>query len=77
VPDDGLAIPVFPGLFTAQDRKVNAFAPTGIVNDREFRQHLIKLRLERERKEAEAANAAVKKPPATAKSQKAKKKRSA
>jgi hypothetical protein len=46
------------------------------VNDREFRQHLIKLRLERERKEAQAANA-VKKPPATAKAQKAKKKRSA
>jgi hypothetical protein len=31
------------------------------VNDREFRQHLVKLRLERERKEAQAANAAVKK----------------
>jgi hypothetical protein len=46
-----------------------------MVNDREFRQHLIKLRLERERKEAQAANAAVKKPPATAKSQKAKKSR--
>jgi len=46
------------------------------VNDREFLQHLIKLRLERERKEAQAANA-VKKPPTTAKSQKAKKKRSA
>ena len=45
------------------------------VNDREFRQHLIKLRLERERKEAQSANA-VKKPPATAKSQKVKKKRS-
>ena len=42
------------------------------MNDREFRQHLVKLRLERERKEAQAANA-VKKPPATAKSQKAKK----
>jgi hypothetical protein len=27
------------------------------VNDREFRQHLVKLRLERERKEAQAANA--------------------
>jgi hypothetical protein len=37
---------------------------TGIVNDREFRQHLVKLRLARERKEAQAANAAqVKKPP--------------
>jgi hypothetical protein len=47
------------------------------VNDREFRQHLVKLSLERERKEAQAANAAVKKPPAAAKSQKAKKKRSA
>src|SRR6516162_9441031 len=35
------------------------------VNDREFRQHLVKLRLERERREAQAANAAaVKKPPA-------------
>ena len=45
------------------------------MNDREFRQHLVKLRLERERKVAQAANAAVKKPPATAKSQKAKKKR--
>ena len=32
------------------------------MNDREFRQHLVKLRLERERKEAQAANAAVKKP---------------
>jgi hypothetical protein len=47
------------------------------VNAREFRQRLVKLRLERERKEAQAANAAVKKPPATAKSQKPKKKRSA
>jgi hypothetical protein len=47
------------------------------VNDREFRKDLVVLRLERERKEAQAANAAVKKPPATAKSQKAKKKRSA
>jgi hypothetical protein len=47
------------------------------VNERQFRQHLIKKRLERERKEAEAANTAVKKPPATAKSQKAKKKLSA
>ena len=46
------------------------------MNDREFRQHLIKLRL-RERKKAQDANAAVKKPPATAKSQKAKKRRSA
>jgi hypothetical protein len=36
------------------------------VNDREFRKHLIELRLERERKEAQAANAAVKKPPARA-----------
>ena len=34
---------------------------TGIVNDREFRQHLVTLRLERERKEAQAANA-VRKP---------------
>jgi len=33
--------------------------------------------LERERKEAQAANAAVKKPPASANSQNAKKKRSA
>jgi hypothetical protein len=49
---------------------------TEIVNDREFRQHLVKLRLERKRKEARAATA-VKKPPVTAKSQKAKKKRSA
>jgi hypothetical protein len=47
------------------------------VNDRQFRQHLIKLRLERGRKEAQAANAALKKPPAAAMSQKAKKKRSA
>ena len=47
------------------------------MNDREFRQRLVKSRLERERKEAQAANAAIKKPPATAKSQKAKKKRSA
>ena len=48
------------------------------MNDREFRQHLVKLRLERERKEAQAENAALKKkPPATAKSQKAKKTRSA
>jgi hypothetical protein len=39
------------------------------MNDREFRQRLVKLRLERERKEAQATNA-VKKPPATAKSQK-------
>jgi hypothetical protein len=46
------------------------------VNDREFRQHRIKLRFERERKEAQAANT-VKKPPAAAKAQKAKKKRSA
>lgn len=46
------------------------------MNDREFRQHLIKLRL-RERKEAQAAIAAVKKPPAIAKFQKAKKRRSA
>ena len=46
------------------------------MNDRESRPHLIKLRL-RERKEFQAANAAVKKPPATAKSQKAKKRRSA
>ena len=43
------------------------------MNDRQFRHHLIKLRLERERKEAQAANAAVRKPPATAKPQKAKK----
>jgi hypothetical protein len=47
------------------------------VNDREFRQHLVKVRLERERKEAQAANAAVKKSPVTAKSQKVKKERSA
>jgi hypothetical protein len=46
------------------------------VNDREFRQRLVKLRLERERKDAQAANAA-KKPPVSAKSQKAKKKWSA
>ena len=50
---------------------------TVAMNDREFREHLIKLRLERERKEAQAANAAVKKPPASAKSRKAKKTRSA
>jgi hypothetical protein len=47
------------------------------VNDREFKKYLSKLRLERERKEAKAAKAAVKKPPATAKPQKAKKTRSA
>jgi hypothetical protein len=47
------------------------------VSDREFKKHLAALRLEPERKEAQAANAAVNKPPATAKSQKAKKKRSA
>jgi hypothetical protein len=48
------------------------------VNDREFKKHLVALRLERERKEAQAANAAaLKKPPATARPQKAKKKRSA
>jgi hypothetical protein len=47
------------------------------VNDREFRKRLVALRLERECKEAQAANAAVKKPPASAKFQKAKKKRSA
>jgi hypothetical protein len=46
------------------------------VNDRDFRKRHVALRLERERKEAQAANA-VKKPPATAKSQKAKKTRSA
>jgi hypothetical protein len=34
------------------------------VNDREFKKHLVALRLERERKEAQAANAAVKKPKA-------------
>ena len=38
--------------------------PKSIVNDREFKKHLVALRLERERKEAQAANAAVKKPPA-------------
>ena len=42
------------------------------MNDREFRQHLANKRLELQRKEAEAANMALKKPPATAKSQKAK-----
>jgi hypothetical protein len=47
------------------------------VNECEFPQRLVKLRLERDRKEAQAANLALKKPPATAKSQKAKKKRSA
>jgi hypothetical protein len=47
------------------------------MNDREFREHLIKKRLERERRAAQVANAAVKKPPAAAKSQKAKKTRSA
>jgi hypothetical protein len=47
------------------------------VNDREFKKYLSQLRVERERKEAQAANAAVKKSPATVKSQKAKKKRSA
>jgi hypothetical protein len=47
------------------------------VNDREFKKHVVALRLERERKEAQAANSAVKKPPAVAKSQKAKKTRSA
>ena len=45
------------------------------LNDRKFREHL--LRLERERKEAQAANAAVKKPPTTAKSQRVKKTHSA
>ena len=50
--------------------------PKSIVNDREFKKHLVALRLERERKEAQAANAALKKPPATAKPQKAKKKHS-
>jgi hypothetical protein len=40
-------------------------------------EEFLKVRLERERKEAQAANAAVKKPPATAKSQKVKKTHSA
>ena len=44
------------------------------MNDREFRQRLAKL-LERQRKEAEAA--ALKKPPAAAKSEMVKKTRSA
>jgi hypothetical protein len=47
------------------------------MNDREFREHLGKKRLERQRKEAQAENMALKKPPASAKSQKATKTRSA
>ena len=47
------------------------------MNEREFRQHLAKLRTERQRKEAEAANATLKKPPATAKPQKIRNRRSA
>jgi hypothetical protein len=47
-----------------------------VVRKSGSRDAYIKLRL-RERKEAQAANAAVKKPPATAKFQKAKKRRSA
>jgi hypothetical protein len=47
------------------------------VNEREFRQHLAKLRAEHQRKEAEAANATLKKPPATARPQKIRKRRSA
>jgi len=40
------------------------------MNEREFRRFLTKLRAERQRKEAEAANTAVRRPPATAKAKK-------
>ena len=47
------------------------------MNERESRRFLAKLQTERQRKEAEAANATIKKPPATARLQKIEKRRSA
>jgi hypothetical protein len=47
------------------------------MNDREFRRHLADKRLERLRKEAQEANAAPKKPPASANTRKIKRTRSA
>ena len=74
---------VTPAAFGLLPRQSRRWRRTRVpMNDREFRKHLADKRLERLRKEAEAANAeaqaaALKKPPAAAKAPKIKKTRSA